>query len=189
MGNKARFLETVLSNALWGKVRRRRVRQPQKLLGGTGREGPMEHCFIGESTSALSAQFQHKSGKKKESRRKPGVSWSILGLFNEHRVTVFRASLRWIYSSSLPKMDPDSSSNEEVELSPTTKTWHLLLYKPEKSILSTSNRHLPSPVCCIFLRQLLSHQHLVSRNTCAPEATTPTSTVGLSSGSKKPYCL
>lgn len=95
----------------------------------------MEHFFIGESTSALSAQFQHKSGKKKESRRKPGVSWSILGLFNEHRVTVFRASLRWIYSSSLPKM------TQTVLL---MKKWNFLQLQRPGTCYFTSQRN---PFC------------------------------------------
>lgn len=69
MGNKARFLETVLSNALWEKVRRRRVRQPQKLLGGEG-----------GTDGALLYRRRHKSPecpvsaqkwKEKKSRRKP----------------------------------------------------------------------------------------------------------------------
>lgn len=104
MGNKARFLETVLSNALWEKVRRRRVRQPQKLLGGRGGRDRWSTALLEKAQVPWVPSFSTKVERKKKVEENPvwvSLSWafstSTVSLFSElpYAGSTHPAFLRW----------------------------------------------------------------------------------------------
>lgn len=110
MGSKGRFLETVLSNALWEKVRRRQVRQPQKLLGGEGAAdgAPLYWRRHKCPECPVSAQ-KWKEKRKQENPVWAGLSWafsmSTTSLFSElpYDRSTHPAFLRWTQTVLLMK--------------------------------------------------------------------------------------
>lgn len=108
----------------------------------------MELCFIGESTRALSAQFQHENGMKKRKQKKTqgvGLSWafsmSTTSLFSEfpYARSAHPVFLRWTHTVLL------------------VRKWNLLQPQRPGTCYFASQRH----PCCLRVADTFLLLHAV----------------------------